>query len=124
MVTAGWNDQWVMTGREHEMKVRTLLPLAEVLVGQRLAEAVLDAAGHVLVPAGTEISESLLQGLRRREVAAVEVEREIEADPAAEENRRAQLALRLDQLFRKAGDGVGTRQLYAAVLDSQLATGA
>ncbi|MFZ2267054.1 MAG: hypothetical protein WAV95_05705 [Azonexus sp.] len=106
------------------MKVQAWLPLGEVVVGMRLAEAVVDAAGQVLVPAGTEISESLLHGLQRREVAAIRVEREVTEDPAELELRRARLAAQLDLLFRQAGEGVGTRQLYQAVLDYQLGAGA
>lgn len=102
------------------MKIVETLPLSEAVVGLRLAAAVLDDGGNVLVPAGVELSESLLQGLQRREVAEVSVEREVEEDPAAQAAYRAKLTAQLDHVFRKAGDGEETRALYQAVLDYRM----
>ncbi|WP_265942594.1 hypothetical protein [Dechloromonas sp. A34] len=102
------------------MKVLESIAIDDAQPGMRLAEAVADAMGQVLVPAGSELTESMLQGLRRREIAALTVEREIEEDSAAREARRARVVEQLDQLFRKAGDGAETRQLYQAILDFRL----
>lgn len=102
------------------MKVVETLPLNEAAAGMRLAAAVLDEAGHVLVPAGAELSESMLQGLQRRDVVEVVVEREVEEDPAAQAAYRAKLTAQLDHLFRKAGDADETRALYQAVLDYRM----
>lgn len=102
------------------MKVVETLPLNEAVAGMRLAAAVLDEAGHVLVPAGAELSESMLQGLQRRDVVEVVVEREVEEDPAAQAAYRAKLTAQLDHLFRKAGDADETRALYQAVLDYRM----
>lgn len=102
------------------MKVLVTIAIGEARPGMRLAEAVVDAMGQVLVPAGSELTESMLQGLRRREVAALVVEREVEEDDAAREARQARVAEQLDRLFRKAGDGTETRQLYQAILDFRL----
>lgn len=102
------------------MKVVETLPLSEAAAGMRLAAAVLDEAGHVLVPAGAELSEGMLQGLQRRDVVEVAVEREVEEDPAAQAAYRAKLTAQLDHLFRKAGDADETRTLYQAVLDYRM----
>jgi len=106
------------------MKQQRSLPLAEILVGMRVVEAVLDEGGHVLVPAGAEISESLLHGLQRREVAEICVEQEVVEDPAEREQRQARIGAQLDLLFRQAGDGLETRQLYQSVLGYRLEHGA
>lgn len=105
------------------MKEIVSLPLGEVTAGMQVAEAVLDAGGHVLVPAAAEVSESMLHGLARREIAEIRVVREVVEDAAASEARRARLARQLDQLFRKAGDGAETRLLYQAILDYRMESG-
>jgi len=102
------------------MKVLETIAIGDAQPGMRLAEAVADAMGQVLVPAGSELTENMLQGLRRREVATLAVEREIEEDGTAREARRARVVEQLDRLFRKAGDGVETRLLYQAILDFRL----
>lgn len=102
------------------MKIVETMAIADVLPGTHVAQAVTDAGGRVLVPAGTELSESLLQGLIRRDVAELVVEREVEEDPAERENFRMHLAGRLDTLFRKAGDGQETRMLYQFILDFRM----
>lgn len=102
------------------MRVLATIAIGDAQSGMRLAEAVADAMGQVLVPAGSELTESMLQGLRRREIATLKVEREIEEDPAAREARRARVVEQLDRIFRKAGDGAETRQLYQAILDFRL----
>lgn len=44
-----------------------------------------------------------------------------EESPEVLEARRSRLIGELDQLFRKAGEGAETRQLYQALLDFRLA---
>jgi len=105
------------------MKEVVSVPLAEVSIGMVVAEAVTDAAGHLLVPAGAEISESMLHGLARREIAEIRIVRAVEEDAAAREARRARVVQQLDRLFRKAGDGAETRQLYHAMLDYRMRSG-
>lgn len=102
------------------MKVLETIAIGDAQPGLRLAEAVADAMGQVLVPAGNELTESMLLGLRRREVATLTVEREIEEGSAAREARQAKVVEQLDRLFRKAGEGAETRQLYQAILDFRL----
>lgn len=102
------------------MIAQETLAIGDVQPGWRLAVAVIDDTGRVLVPAGAELTESMLHGLKRREIAELLVEREVEEDPAAGQARRARMEEQLDQLFRKAGDGVETRVLYQTLLDFRL----
>lgn len=102
------------------MIAQETLAIGDVLPGMRLAVAVIDDTGRVLVPAGAELTESMLHSLQRREIAELVVEREVAEDPAASQARRARMEEQLDQLFRKAGDGVETRVLYQTLLDFRL----
>lgn len=83
--------------------------------GTILAEAVQDDSGRILVPAGAELSESLLAALARRDIGQIRIELEVEEDPAARAAREAQVAAQLDHLFRLAGEGEACRELYRAV---------
>lgn len=96
------------------------LTIDAVLPGMRLAAAVVDAAGQVLLPAGAELTESMRQSLFRRGVAELLVETEVEEDPAIVEARRVALERQLARLFRKAGNGAETMALYQAILDFRL----
>lgn len=102
------------------MKIKEHLSINEALPGMLLAEAVTDDSGRVLVPAATELTESMLQGLARRNIVALLIEREVEEDPAAGLARRARIEETLAHRFRKAGDASGTRSLYQAVFDFSL----
>lgn len=102
------------------MKTIETLPLAEVAAGMTVAGAVLDGSGRVLVPAGAEVTESMLLGLQRREIESLRVEREVEEDPAAREAYRLKLVAQLDRLFRQAGEGAEMRTLRQAVLDYRM----
>lgn len=97
------------------MKKLEVLAVNDLLPGMRVALAVADAAGRVLLPAGAEITESTIASLRRREIEQVSVELEVEDDPAALEARRQQVVAQLDRLFRRAGQGAETRALYQTV---------
>ena len=102
------------------MKMAEVLTLETVQPGMKVAEAVLDDGGHLLVPAGAEVSESMLAGLARRAVSAIKVECEVEEDPVAREARRKAVSSHLDHLFRQAGEAAETRTLYEAVLAHRL----
>lgn len=106
------------------MKVVESLPLEDVMPGVILAAPVLDAGGHVLVPAGAELTESLLASLARRDVATLTITRELQEDPAARAARIALVTASLDRLFRRAGDGEASRALYRAVLAFRAEQGA
>jgi hypothetical protein len=102
------------------MRVTETLSLDHLAPGMQVAEAVLDDGGRVLVPAGAEISESLLHGLERREIGQVTVSHEVAEDPAEREARQARVSAQLEHLFRKAGEGDATRQLQQAVFAFRL----
>lgn len=102
------------------MKVLEVLALDALQVGMKIAEAVLDDGGRILLPAGADITDSMLISLRRRDVTSVKVEQQIEEDPATLEAHRVVISTRLDRIFRKAGDAAETRTLYQAVLDHRM----
>lgn len=94
-----------MTGAAHTMA------LADVAPGQRLADAVLDDRGQVLVGAGCELTNPLLQALARRGVAEVNIAHAAAAEPdelaePAEAvdpaTRNAHATERIAHLFRHA----------------------
>lgn len=99
------------------MTARDVIALAEARPGMRLGIALADRAGQVLVPAGVELTESLLQSLLRRDIASICVEREVAEDPAAQEARLAAVKAAADHLFRVAGGGIATRTLYQCIVD-------
>lgn len=102
------------------MKKLEVVPVADLRPGMLVAAAVEDAAGRVLLPAGNEITESIIVSLQRREIEQVTVEIEVEEDAAQIEARHRQALAQLDHLFRRAGDGAETRALYEAVAKYRL----
>jgi hypothetical protein len=102
------------------MKVLEVRALEAVQPGMKVAAAVVDDGGRVLVPVGAEVTEAMLAGLARREIVSIKVELEVEEDPAAREAHRAVIVSRLDRIFRKAGDAAETRTLYQAVLTHRM----
>lgn len=99
----------------------TILPLTTVPPGTRLAAAVLDAAGQVLLATGSILTEAMLETLARRGIVAVTVERQ--RDAAELDAAREALRQRLMHLFRRCNleDNNGMAQmLYKATLDYRL----
>lgn len=97
------------------MKELKILAVGDLRPGMRVAAAVQDEAGRVLLPAGAEITESTIGSLRRREIDQVSVEMEVEDDPVSAEAYRRQVISELDRLFRRAGQEPETRSLYEVV---------
>jgi hypothetical protein len=83
----------------------------------RLGAPVTGRGGQILVPAGTELTESLLHSLEQRGIAAIFVERAADEDPTAREARLAGVKRAVDQLFRAAGEGMATRTLYRCIVN-------
>lgn len=102
------------------MKTIATLPLDEVRPGMKVAKALHDDGGRILVPAGAEVSESMLSSLQRRAVGELSVEFERQEDPAEREAHRARLVAQLDHLFRQAGEAPETRLIYQAVVDFRM----
>ena len=99
------------------MSVQDKLALGDARPGMRLGAPVTGRGGQVLVPAGTELTESLLQALEQRGIAAICIECEVGEDPAAREARLAAVRIAVDHLFRAAGEGMATRALYQSIVD-------
>lgn len=97
------------------MKKPHILPLTQLQPGMKVAAAVADEAGRMLLPAGAELSEAIITGLGRRGIEQVGVELELPEDPAALAQRRQEVSERLGRLFRRAGEGEQTQALYQAV---------
>jgi len=100
---------------------KQVIPLDAAEIGMQLAEALHDAGGSVLLPAGATLSEATIAGLRRREVETLCVE--VAAAPLDDEAKAAlRLATeqRLRHLFRHAGDGPTSSAFFQAVLDYRL----
>ncbi|MDD5298166.1 MAG: hypothetical protein PHU46_14750 [Rhodocyclaceae bacterium] len=96
------------------------LDLERAQPGMVLAEPVADQKRIVLLPKGTILSEGLLAGLARRGIARVVVA-PLDAGPARpSEHQQKMLRLRIEHLFRHAGDDALTRSLEAAVLDYRI----
>jgi len=102
------------------VRVIETLEIGAVTPEMVLAEDVVDAGGRILVPAGATVTESMLQGLRRREIEHLQVVREIDEDAEARNARLALIGEQVAHRFRKAGEGSETLQLRQAILTFQL----
>lgn len=100
------------------MKTRKeILGIDSVPPGSILAEAVLDAHGTTLLPAGAALSESHLHSLRRRDIETLCILVTVEEDATANAAELARIEARLDHLFRQAGDNPIARDIKQRVLD-------
>lgn len=92
-----------------------LLDIDDVETGMVLSSTLSDAHGGVLLPAGVELTDSMLTSLRRRGVDQVSVvnNKISDADLAAERQR---LQERLTRLFRHSGNAGANAQLNDSIL--------
>jgi hypothetical protein len=102
------------------MIVTKTVAIADVEPGMRLAVAVLDDGGHVLLPAAAALTDGILQSLQRRGVTQLQIESQETLDPAVLAARREAIEQQLARLFRKAGEGAETMALHQAVLAFRL----
>ncbi len=99
------------------------LPLDAVGIGMSLAEPLMGAQGEVVLSQGVELTQALLQALRRRGVTSLSVlvpDEGLAPAPAGDKRSSAaelQLAQleRLAQLFRNDDGQSGTARLRALV---------
>lgn len=105
------------------MKVPRTLAIADVEPGMQLAAPLLDESGRVLVPADGELDQGILQRLARRGIAELTVLLAVKEDGAASEAHRQRVQSELDRLFRRAGEGAETRQLFQSILDFRMEQG-
>jgi hypothetical protein len=96
------------------------LELEKAQPGMVLAEPVTDQKQVVLLPKGTTLSDSLLAGLARRGVARIMVAAEAVLSGPLSEHQQKLAKLRVEYLFRRAGDDPTTRALEAAIMDYRL----
>lgn len=80
------------------------IPLEEAQPGMLLGDDLRDAAGQVLLPRGSELVESSLRSLARRGIETLTIRIEAPVDEGALMARREASRLRLQHLFRQAGD--------------------
>lgn len=97
-----------------------MVPIDEVLPGSVLGDNVHDAGGRVLLRAGTLLGGSLIESLRRRDVAVLPVEALEFLDPARQEALRAEAERRLADAFRMAGNSLASRILRQATIEFML----
>lgn len=107
-----------MSGRSRDLSI------AEVMPGMVLGGDLLDDCGVTLLPKGTEVTESLLASLRRREVDALPIFVEEERSDLDDEALREAVHARLIWLFRRDGQSEADRILREAVFAYCLGRGA
>ncbi|MBC3871320.1 hypothetical protein [Undibacterium oligocarboniphilum] len=81
------------------------LPLSKVTAGMILAENLLDKVGHILLPAGTVLTDSMLRSISNHHITQLCLEKEAPSAEDAEQLMEKRL-LRLTKLFRKQSDGI------------------
>ena len=102
------------------MIVHDTVAIKDAQPGMRLAMAVMDDSGRVLLPAAALLTDSILQSLQRRNVLQLVIEREEMLDPVVLAAHQAEIEQQLARLFRKAGEGEATQALHKAILEFQL----
>lgn len=92
--------------------------LDEVEEGAQLYEQVADRQGNVLLPAGAELTGSMIRSLERRGIESViVVDDSVSAEALAQ--AREEIGARLDQLFSKSS-GRASAALRQLVLEYRL----
>ena len=88
--------------------------------GGTLADPVHDAQGRTLLTGGLELSESMLDSLRRRDISSVTI---LEEDARSEEElavERSRATKRVNALFRKTEGTANLELLQQLVLEHRL----
>lgn len=97
-----------------------MTPIALVPVNSTLGKELKDASGHVLLPAGSQLTAAVLAALEQRGIAAVPLAPAscppIESVPPGAD----QLRKHVDWLFHHAGNEPVVAQLRQLVLDYRL----
>lgn len=100
----------------------TTIMLEEVNAGMRLAASVYDPAGKILLAKNTELNESMIASLARREIAHVQVEVEAFLSGNDIALQKEQILGRIAHLFRKSSDAPLMDKLREKVLEYRLET--
>lgn len=96
------------------------MPIDQAQPGMRLGDALRDAQGAILLPAGMVLGEAHLASLLRRGVATLAIALPDDAHAPDAAARREAVAASLAQRFRHGGEGEADRALYRAVLTYHL----
>ncbi|MBC3886441.1 hypothetical protein [Undibacterium griseum] len=81
------------------------LPLSKITAGMILAENLLDKVGHILLPAGTVLTDGMLRSIENHHITQLCLEKEAPSAEDAEQLLQNQ-RLRLTKLFRKQPDDI------------------
>lgn len=101
-----------MSAERYELKLQ---PIDEVAAGATLAEAIRDAQGSVLLPAGAVLTETALASLRQRGVQSIPLRVRQEISAAEEAARSERIEKRLHYIFRNVGDCAAAHELQRQV---------
>ncbi|MFZ6745920.1 hypothetical protein ACO0LC_22060 [Undibacterium sp. JH2W] len=91
------------------------LPLSKVSPGTVLADDLLDKVGHVLLPAGTTLTERMLQAIAHHDIHQLSVAGAPNLKQENTQDMAAQLD-RIDKIFRHIGDSEPANILKAYVI--------
>jgi hypothetical protein len=95
-----------------------VLPLDRLTAGMRLAEAIRDGQGNLLLPAGAVLGEARLASLCQRGIRAATVAEEAAAETEEERQARQRAArARLEHLFRHTLDNPLNAELFEMMLE-------
>lgn len=94
--------------------------LEDIEPGARLAAAVCDATGKVLLAEGAELTQSLISSLLKRGVSHVPVAVETSCSPEELTAQKEQIERRVDWLFRNSVSDPLMGRLREAVLEYRL----
>ncbi len=92
----------------------SLVPITDVRPGATLAEALCDAGGALLRPAGYVLAEADLENLQRRGIQALVIV--TPRDPAEDMRLREAARARVLHIFRHSADAPEAQALLHAVL--------
>lgn len=94
--------------------------LAQVQAGAILAEDLLDKIGHVLLPAGTQLTASMLQAIGNHHIHQLSIQDTDKIDSSAinqeeAQQKKTQQLERLNRLFRHESNDGPTKTLRAYI---------
>ncbi|PXX35226.1 hypothetical protein [Undibacterium pigrum] len=92
------------------------LPLSKVTPGTVLADDLLDKVGHVLLPAGTTLTERMLQAIAHHDIHQLPVESDMSDAEDDTENLATRLE-RIEKIFRDIGDSEPACMLKSYVIN-------
>jgi hypothetical protein len=114
-------DQAILLRMKRMSEHNQLLPLDQIKPGMRLAEAIRDRLGNIMLLEGVELTESHLNSLQQRGVATALVE--VPEPPLSPEERKRQIQAiedHLAELFHLSADNPLNQQLKDLILSYRM----